>query len=280
MIIFKKAKPLTDRLTAWKGAGKRTGFVPTMGALHDGHLSLIRESMAENDLTVCSIFINPTQFNNADDFARYPVTLEQDIEQLTNAGCSVLLLPPETEVYPAGYVKPHYDLGPIETVLEGYYRPGHFQGVCQVVDRLLQMVAPDRLYLGQKDYQQCMVVRKLLQLTGRTHLQLRIVSTKREAAGLAMSSRNLRLDSRQREKAAVIYSALNYIKTHQKELTVAQLKEKAAALLKASGFTIDYVEIADAGDLTPCSALNGQPAIALVAATIGSIRLIDNLLLN
>ena len=160
MIIFKQQEPLSKYIEDQKKQGRKVGFVPTMGALHDGHLSLVSEARSANDVVVCSIFINPTQFNNQDDFKYYPVTIEKDIEQLISAGCDILFLPTVEEVYPPTWSKKHFDLGPIENILEGFYRPGHFQGVCMVVHRLLDIVQPGRMYLGQKDYQQCMVIKK------------------------------------------------------------------------------------------------------------------------
>ena len=163
MILFKQAGAITEHLQRQKNIGKTVGFVPTMGALHEGHLSLINQCRSGNDITVCSIFINPTQFNNPEDFKHYPVTLSMDIEQLVASKCDILFLPSTSEIYPPAYLKKNYDLGSIEHNLEGYYRPGHFQGVCEVVDRLLDIITPDNLYLGQKDFQQCMVIKKLLE---------------------------------------------------------------------------------------------------------------------
>src|SRR5687767_14988939 len=149
MILFKQAASLSHFLHQQQLEGKTVSFVPTMGALHNGHLSLLSQARNESNLAVCSIFVNPTQFNNPDDFSKYPVTLEKDIEQLHSANCDVLFLPAEVEIYPAGYKAKHYELGVLETVLEGQYRPGHFQGVCQVVDRLLEIVHPNKLFMGQ-----------------------------------------------------------------------------------------------------------------------------------
>lgn len=251
-----------------------------MGALHAGHLSLIEACKGENDVVVCSIFVNPTQFNNPEDFKHYPITIEKDIEQLTTAGCSVLFLPGVDEIYPAGYTKKHYDLGELENILEGFYRPGHFQGVCQVVERLLHIVDPNNLYMGSKDYQQCMVVKRLLTLMGRADINLKQVATKREDDGLAMSSRNLRLSAEEREKALEISKALDYIKQKHFEKPFNQLIQEATEMLENKGFKVDYVSIADAKNLEPLTQLNGLPTVALIAATIGKIRLIDNMLLN
>jgi pantoate--beta-alanine ligase len=281
MIIFKSASELSSHLQALQSTGKTIGFVPTMGALHAGHLSLLTASQQENDQTVCSIFINPTQFNNQDDFNQYPVTIEKDIEALVASQCDILFLPSVKEIYPDNHVKKPYDLGVLEHVLEGHYRPGHFQGVCEVVDRLLTIVNPDRLYLGQKDYQQCMVIKKLVELTGRLTPQLRFINTKREQSGLAMSSRNLRLNADETEKAQIISEALEYIKQSWLTESISTVKEKAGNMLRKKGFQIDYVEIADATNLLPLLQYeNEKKAIALVAASINNIRLIDNMLLN
>ena len=209
MIIFKKASQLSQYLLQQRNSGLKTGFVPTMGALHDGHLSLIDVCRKQNDLTICSIFINPTQFNNPEDFKHYPVTLEKDLDQLIQAGCDVLFLPSVEEIYQPDHFKKHYDLGELEHILEGHYRPGHFQGVCEVVDRLLNIILPHRIYLGQKDYQQCMVIKKLIGILGmQDQIEIHIQPTRREPDGLAMSSRNLRLSPGQRSQAPALFKAL------------------------------------------------------------------------
>ncbi|MGZ3851866.1 MAG: pantoate--beta-alanine ligase [Flavisolibacter sp.] len=280
MIIFKRAKRLSQYIELQKNEGKRIGFVPTMGALHEGHLSLVDNCRRSNDITICSVFVNPAQFNNPDDLKHYPVSTETDIEQLIARNCDILFLPSVDEMYPPGYVKKHYALGDIEMKLEGYYRPGHFQGVCEAVDRLLDLVQPQSLYLGQKDYQQCMVIRKLLEVTGRSKdIKLEIVSTVREADGLAMSSRNLRLNKQQRQLANSIFKELNVIKENLYQYSLEELKEKANKHLAEDGFKVDYIEIANADDLSTASSTNGK-LVALAAATTGNVRLIDNIVLN
>src|SRR5690349_12723387 len=208
MILFKKTADLRNWLETQRSNAKMIGFVPTMGALHAGHISLIRSALIDNDIVVCSIFVNPTQFNDPKDFEKYPITLEKDIDMLEEAGCAVLFLPSVHEMYPEGTETSKsktYQLGTIEKILEGQYRPGHFQGVCNIVDRLLNKVEPDALYLGQKDYQQCMVINKLLELTSRSgKTKLVICPTLREPDGLAMSSRNMRLNETDRKTAATI----------------------------------------------------------------------------
>jgi pantoate--beta-alanine ligase len=276
MILFKEAEKLSRYIFQQKKEGKTISFVPTMGALHQGHLSLLAAAKKNADLAVCSIFVNPTQFNNPDDFNKYPITLEKDIEQLINNGGDILFLPSVKEIYPAGYQAPMYDLGRLETMLEGQYRPGHFQGVCQVVDRLLQIVEPDFLFLGQKDYQQCQVIQQLLVLTNRSSVSLIISPTVREDDGLAMSSRNLRLNELQRGKAPLLYMALQKAKDAIATENIAQIKAEAKQELTEKGFAVDYFEIADATTLLPATDTAG-PVIGLVAAYLNDIRLIDNL---
>lgn len=282
MILLKTVTDLSHFLSGKKALGLQSGFVPTMGALHEGHLGLVEHSKKNNNITVASIFVNPTQFNDPKDFTRYPVTLENDIYLLENAGCDILFLPSVQEIYPSGMqlTRP-YDLGYLETLLEGKYRPGHFQGVCQVVHRLLELVQPNNLYLGQKDYQQCMVIRQLIQSTALP-VQVQIVPTKREPSGLAMSSRNLRLSAREKEAAAVIYQRLLTMQAQLKPGSLDSLVTEASTAIQAAGFDkIDYVSIADAASLLPVTEWDGHTQlVALVAAFIGGVRLIDNLTLN
>ena len=250
MIIFKKASQLSQYLQQQRKSGKKTGFVPTMGALHEGHLSLIDVCREQNDLTICSIFINPTQFNNPEDFKHYPITLEKDLDQLIRSGCDVLFLPSVDEIYQQDHFKKHYDLGELEHILEGHYRPGHFQGVCEVVDRLLNIILPHQIYLGQKDYQQCMVIKKLIGILGlQDQIAIHIQPTRREPDGLAMSSRNLRLSAGQRSQAPALYKALNGIRQHLESKPLDKLESEARQFLVHKGFDVDYVTIARAEDL-------------------------------
>jgi pantoate--beta-alanine ligase len=280
MIIFKRSASVLNYLRQNKKNGKKIGFVPTMGALHQGHLSLIKAAKIENDLVVCSIFVNPTQFNNTQDFTHYPITIEEDILKLHNTSCHVLFLPTESEVYPPDFKASNYALGNVENILEGKYRPGHFQGVCQVMDRLLQVIDPTNLYMGQKDLQQCIVVKKLLQLTNRdASVHLHISPTVREASGLAMSSRNMRLSTAEKDLATIIHDALQLIQQDLNRKPFSELKQTATRQLEGVGFIVDYVEIAHTSDLSMATSADSQVA-ALVAATIGNVRLIDNLILN
>jgi pantoate--beta-alanine ligase len=278
MILFKKGNELRKYLIEKTSEGHTIGFVPTMGALHEGHLSLIRAAREKSDLVVCSIFVNPTQFNDQQDYLHYPKTIDQDIFLLEKSTCDVLFLPDVHEIYPDGYLPPHYELGSLETLFEGKYRPGHFQGVCQVVDRLLEIVMPSLLFLGQKDYQQCMVIERLIGLKEYA-TQLYIVPTMREASGLAMSSRNLRLNEQDRTKAAAIHSGLTSIQSHLKPGLVQQLCDEVVTDLLRVGFEkVDYISIANAKTLEPIKEWDGKtPLVALAAAFLSGVRLIDNI---
>ncbi len=280
MILYKKKTDLIAKINSLKKWGKTIGLVPTMGALHGGHLSLIEASRKQNDITVCSIFVNPTQFNDSNDFNKYPVTLEKDILFLTEDGTDVLFLPDIDEIYPEGKPTDTYNLGDLETILEGKYRPGHFQGVCQVVHRLFKIVQPHKAYFGQKDYQQCMVIKKLVELLNLS-IEIIVHPTVREPSGLAMSSRNLRLSDDDKQRAVALYNALSFIKEKGAKTNFEEAKEKAMQIIKEAGFgKIDYVTVCDAETLQEIKTKhNAKPKVALVAAYLSSVRLIDNMLL-
>ena len=281
MILYKYSKDLGSYLEEVHTKNGSIGFVPTMGALHDGHLSLIETARQQNDLVVCSIFVNPVQFNNKDDFKNYPSTIEHDILTLEENGCDVLFMPDESEIYPdEASRQQHYQLGYLEEILEGKFRPGHFQGVCLIVDKLLDIVQPGKLYLGQKDYQQCMVIKTLVD-SFHKDINVVICPIIREANGLAMSSRNLRLDDEEKETAASLHKALVTIKEQIKTDNFLALKDEAIADLEAKGFRVDYLELADRSNLQLANCYENDKAyIVLIAAYLGDVRLIDNLLLK
>lgn len=281
MWIFKRVVDIQSFLQKKAAHKFKIGFVPTMGALHDGHISLIEKSKSETGLTVCSIFVNPTQFNDKKDLEKYPRTTEKDIISLTKAGCDVLFFPDFEDIYPDEAAK-HYDLGSLETVFEGSFRPGHFQGVCQVVDRLFEIVKPDEVFFGQKDYQQCMAISRLMEITQAfQNIQMNIVPTMREKSGLAMSSRNMRLTEDQRQAAATIHQTLQFLKENLKPGDISALLEEANKKLAEAGFKLDYISIANAKNLEPIKNWDGKtPAVALVAAFLGEVRLIDNMVLT
>ena len=281
MILFKKAIDFEKFIGEQKKTGKLIGFVPTMGALHAGHISLLKTSINQSDLTVCSIFVNPTQFNNPQDYQKYPVTISDDIIKLEDAGCDVLFFPPVEEVYPHGLISTNYDFGNLEHILEGEYRPGHFQGVGQVVHRLLDIVQPDKIFIGQKDYQQCFIIKKLLELE-QIPVEVYVEETLREASGLALSSRNLRLSEAEKKSAAAINQSLLYVKENLAKQSIPDLIAFAKKHLLENGFSkIDYLSIVNAKTLQTIDVWDATtPLVALLAAYIGEVRLIDNMVLT
>ena len=281
MLIFKKAQGINDFLNKSRQKGQKIGFVPTMGALHEGHISLLNSSLNKSDITVCSIFVNPTQFNDPRDFEKYPVTTETDILKLERAKCDILFLPSVEEIYP-GSRSPseHFDLGDMEKILEGKFRPGHFQGVCQVVKRLLQIVNPHTIFLGQKDFQQCMVLKRLIELE-KLSVKIDICPTMRDLDGLAMSSRNLRLNLDERALAPSIFDTLIFIKENIKAVLTNHILYDAQIMLAQKGFKVDYIAIASAENLQLKDDWDGnEKLVALIAAFLHQVRLIDNMLLN
>lgn len=278
MIIYHKSSDLTSHIETEKKNGKTIGFVPTMGALHEGHMSLIECSLGENDITVCSIFVNPTQFNNKTDFEKYPKTTVQDVQFLEEAGCHILFLPDVEEIYPPGFASEHFELGKLENILEGAYRPGHFQGVCMVVNRLLALVPSTTLFLGKKDYQQCMVIQKLIELKS-IPTKLVLCETKREIDGLAMSSRNMRLGTDERLQSRSIFETLTFMKNELDLKPFDEIEKLAKQKLELAGFEVDYVRITDVQLQNIEKKKENSKIIGLIAATINGIRLIDNLTL-
>lgn len=287
MIILKTTIALRAYLEEQQQLSLKIGFIPTMGALHDGHLSLIEAAKAGSDVVVSSIFINPAQFNNTVDFEKYPVTIENDIALLETAGCDVLFLPQVKEMYPNDYDdQRRYDLGFLETVLEGKFRPGHFQGVCMIVDKLLDAVRPSSLFLGQKDYQQCMVIQRLVELRRNDpcsrDTKIVVCPTLREPDGLAMSSRNMRLNEAQRKKANAIFQSLLIADELVKKGSIRIAAINGYRFLEEKGFKVDYFDLADGTSLRSVSDLESIPerVAILVAAFLDDIRLIDNIVID
>lgn len=261
--------------------GKKIGFVPTMGALHDGHISLVQQclSTVEGMVCVASIFVNPTQFNDKKDYEKYPITIDQDLEMLLKAGCEVVFLPSVDEIYPNGLQTDiAVDLGFLETTLEAAHRPGHFQGVVQVVKILLDKVQPDFLFLGQKDYQQCMVITRLVEAFNMP-VEIVICPTKREVSGLAMSSRNRRLSDQETALATNLSKILFEIKKNYKRKMPKEWVVYGMQFLK--GFpeiSLEYLSVVDGKTLQEIQDWQDtKNAVALIAAKIGTVRLIDNL---
>ena len=283
MIIFKKKGELTRFLAGEKRKKAHVGLVATMGALHEGHMALIRSSRSENDLTICSIFVNPAQFNNSEDYSNYPVKTGEDLKLLESAGCDVVFLPDYREMYendPGTHLS--FNFGKIETVCEGKFRPGHFNGVGLIVSKLFNTISPDRAYFGQKDLQQVALIRKLIADLCYP-VDLRIIPTVRESDGLALSSRNLRISAPDRPKAAILYNSLLKAKKLLREgSSVDTIKKIIGNLFENEPiFRLEYLELVHAESFEVMQVFDKQSYLAFcIAAWCRNIRLIDNILIN
>lgn len=275
MHIFNTITDLRNYLNSQNNSRKSIGFVPTMGALHDGHLKLVSESMNENELTIVSIFVNPTQFNNPDDLKKYPRTLEKDISLLKKIGCTALFCPSNDEVYPKNYSPLHIDLSPLDEVMEGKHRPGHFNGVVNVVHRLFDIVQPTKAYFGKKDFQQVAVIRAMKEALNLS-VEVVAIETLRESNGLAMSSRNLRLSESEKEKSTVIYKSLVKAKELATEKGPKEVEKTLTQLIEEGGLNVEYVSIVHPESLMPMEKWE-KGATACVVAYCGDVRLLDNM---
>ncbi|CAN5191714.1 pantoate--beta-alanine ligase [soil metagenome] len=269
-------------LEVLRSEGKSVGFVPTMGALHQGHIELVKKAKSENDIVVVSIFVNPTQFNNQQDLIHYPRTIEKDSDLLLQADCDVLFLPEIEEMYPAGIneVNVKVELDGIDVLMEGAHRPGHFEGVMQIVKKLFDTTGTCKSYFGEKDFQQLAVVKKMV---NELKLPVQIIPCPiiREADGLAMSSRNARLTSEERKLAPQIFEALLLAKESWKNSGVMQIKEMVTAVINSEPlFKLEYFEIADTTSLQPVSENQKENVVACIAVQLGAVRLIDNIILG
>lgn len=278
MLIFKTVVTLQHYLHQQRIANQKIGFVPTMGALHQGHLTLIQYAKAENQCVVCSIFVNPTQFGDPKDLEKYPRPIESDIEKLEKEGCDVLFLPDVAEIYPPQLQSPHFDLAGLDKTMEGAHRPGHFDGVAQVVHRLLDIVQPDYLYMGQKDYQQFTVIKHLLKIL-LSPIKLVRVPIIREADGLAMSSRNIRLSEAGRKKSTIISQTLFQAQKDAQHYSLKEVKERA--LKNLAGMEVDYFEIVDGNTLRSIDSFEQAELVtACTTVRIDGVRLLDNIILK
>ncbi|HEY0054163.1 MAG TPA: pantoate--beta-alanine ligase [Pedobacter sp.] len=279
MEILTSKTELALALNHQKNNSNALGFVPTMGALHEGHLSLVKIAKELTDTVVASIFVNPTQFTNAADLEKYPRPIERDIELLKNSNCDYLFLPAVDEIYSPGE-QWQLDLGEIEGILEGKYRPGHYQGVTQIVKKLLDVIQPDLVFLGQKDFQQVMVLEHMVKSLG-IPVELVMCPIIRESDGLALSSRNIHLSASARKNALVLSRSLFETKYQFQYQSVEELKKNAWELLKnEEGVVPEYFEICDANTLQSVISKDAESIIALVAAKVGETRLLDNIILK
>jgi len=294
MLIFNSTQELQNHLNSIRNQKKTIGFVPTMGALHLGHISLISQAKADCDVVVCSIFVNPTQFNDLSDLDKYPRTLDADCQLLEKVGCDILFSPEVTEIYTPAELElkrlkiedkswtmgKSVDFGKLEKVMEGAQRPGHFNGVAQVVSKLFRIVEPNKAYFGQKDFQQLAIIRSM---TKQLEMPIQIIACDilREPNGLAMSSRNERLTKEERALASVISKTLFKIKENYLSKSVADIKQEAMQQIQTEPLiTIEYIEISDADTLQAIIDLKqSKSAVVCIAVQLGSVRLIDNVVL-
>ncbi len=275
MRTFNTIKQIQVYINNAKAQGKTIGFVPTMGALHNGHLSLVQVARKDNDIVIVSIFVNPTQFNNPDDLKKYPRTIEVDSAMLEKENCDAIFYPSVEEMYPDKVLK-EYDFGTLENVLEGEFRPGHFNGVAVVVKKLFDIIPAHKAYFGKKDFQQLAIIRKLVEIE-KIPITIIACDTMRENDGLAMSSRNIRLTASERKMAPRIYKTLKMIKQSRGEKEPAELEALAIQAL-GDEFKPEYFKIADGDSLQPINQWSDTDyPVALVAAFLGNVRLIDNL---
>lgn len=279
MEIFRTRAEVHMYLEQLKLEGKTIGFVPTMGALHQGHLSLIDAAREKTNVVVCSIFVNPTQFNDKKDLENYPRPIENDIEKLIKANCDVLFLPEVQEMYNSND-KWHIELNNLDNILEGEIRPGHYQGVTQIVKKLFDIVRPDFAFFGQKDFQQFVVISYMVNKLS-VDVQLIMCPIIREKDGLAMSSRNVYLSKEDRQNALSLFRALTKAKEEFSKFSMSRVKRNAIDYLsKAAGIKVEYFELYNKNTFEPASSGQTETIIALVAARVGNIRIIDNMILS
>ena len=277
MVIVQTINELKAKLAEEKKSGKAVGFVPTMGALHDGHLSLVRQCKRENGVCVVSIFVNPTQFNDKNDLSAYPRTLQRDCELLETAGCDYVFAPSDDEIYPEPDTR-IFDLGPVAEVMEGANRPGHFNGVAQVVSKLFDIVTPDNAYFGEKDYQQIAVIKVMVK---QLNMQVNLIACPivREADGLAMSSRNVRLTPGQRQLAPAIAATLKESLNFAPSKSIREIENRVIETLnRIPCMRVEYYAIVDGQTLQPIKKWSdSESPIGCIAVFCGDVRLIDNI---
>ncbi|MFT3751991.1 MAG: pantoate--beta-alanine ligase [Paludibacter sp.] len=281
MKIIRLKTELQLEIGSYKAAGKTIGFVPTMGALHDGHKALVVRSVAENNVCIVSIFVNPTQFNNPTDLEKYPRTLERDAQLLEAVGCKLIFAPEPTEIYDATELSNRFsfDFAGLDTVMEGKFRPGHFNGVVQIVSKLFQAVLPDKAYFGEKDFQQLAIIHHMVKSMD-FNIEIIDCPIVREPSGLAMSSRNERLTEEQRKKAVEISQVLFESRNFAPQSSPVELTNQVIEKINAvDGLTVEYYEIVNATTLQPLNSWS-EPAVGCIAVFCGEVRLIDNIRYN
>ena len=281
MKVFKTKKELKTYFEEFRSENSKIGFVPTMGALHKGHLSLLEKSIENNDITIASIFVNPTQFNKKEDLENYPRTLESDLSLLESITCDVVFIPSVKEIYTNSVTSSHFNFDGLETLMEGEYREGHFNGVGTIVKKLFEIILPTNAYFGEKDFQQLQIIRKMVE---KTALDVTVVccATHRETSGLAMSSRNARLTTEEKEAATIIYKTLQEVKKKINHLPLTDInKWVASKFIQQPLFTLEYFTIAEEETLKSVTKISPKKNYrAFIAAYAREVRLIDTISLN
>lgn len=277
MQIFHDRRSLEAWVAQQKDTQNSIGFVPTMGALHKGHVSLIQKSISQNDLTICSVFVNPTQFDNPEDLEKYPRDIDKDAQLLESVGCDAVFFPSVEDMYPESLSSESFDFNGLDQVMEGRFRKGHFDGVATIVSRFFEIVQPDKAYFGEKDFQQLRIIQELVKLKNYP-IQIQPMPIFREESGLAMSSRNARLKPKYLAEAPQIYKLLNLLKDWKLEFTVEECIHKAEEFFLSNDLELEYIMICDEKTLKPISSWDEAEDIrAFIAVYAGDIRLIDNL---
>lgn len=278
MKVIRTVEELKSVVGALKAEGKSVGLVPTMGALHDGHVSLMEKARGDNDVVVVSVFVNPTQFNNPDDLRTYPRTEEADCARMRDAGVDIAFIPSVEDIYPEPDNRV-FDLGKVAEVMEGAMRPGHFNGVAQIVSKLFRMVEPTRAYFGEKDFQQIAVIRRMVEIEGFKNLEIVDCPIKREADGLALSSRNVRLTPHQREIAPNIHRIMVESLDKARDCSVEEVKRSVIDAVNAyPEMDVEYYEIVNAADMQPITDWSqATQAVGCITVYLGDVRLIDNI---
>ena len=282
MLLFNTQNELVSHLNSVSNKETSIGFVPTMGALHEGHLSLLVEAYKHNSLVVVSIFVNPTQFNNAEDLAKYPKTLDKDIEKIKTVSDGIIVFAPSIDdIYEGKTVSQHFNFDGLENQMEGKFRPGHFDGVGTIVKRLFEIVKPTNAYFGEKDFQQLQIVKKMVE---KAKIRVKVIGCPiyREANGLAMSSRNERLTASEQKEAAIIYKTISQARNLFKTKSAKEVTEYVMKTFeKHSRFELEYFQIADEATLLPCARKSSTKKYrAFIAVFVNKIRLIDTISLN
>lgn len=276
MNVFHTRGSISEAIDALKAKGKTIGFVPTMGALHEGHLALVKRAIEQSDEVVVSIFVNPTQFNNSADLEKYPRMLDRDVDLLKTVGDVIVFAPSFRDVYPENDVFTPLNLDGLDLVLEGKFRPGHFQGVVHVVRNLFDIVRPDKAFFGLKDFQQLVIIKKMVDIL-KIPIEIVPCPTTREESGLALSSRNLRLSDEERKNALIIYRTLQLVAQLRKDHTPAEARAKAIEYFNTGDLTLEYLEIVDSETLEIITFKWIEDSTCCIAAFCGEVRLIDNI---